>query len=128
ETIKKTIQSSFTFDASAQSNIKNRNNELRNLINEAHANIGERNKNIEEIKKVSNLDDIGPKLLKEAAKITANGTAIKIEPAHFEELFIEELKKYDKYLELVQSETENQEKLLSNIERKYHELTEERNR
>ncbi|CAG8453324.1 9142_t:CDS:10 [Racocetra fulgida] len=81
-----------------------------------HANIGERNKNIEEIKKVSNLDDIGPKLLKEAAKITANGTAIKIEPAHFEELFIEELKKYDKYLELVQSETENQEKLLSNIE------------
>ncbi|CAG8477414.1 9472_t:CDS:10, partial [Racocetra persica] len=121
-------RSSFTFDTSAQSNIKNRNNELRNLINEAHANIGERNKTIEEIKKVSNLDDIGPKLLKEAAKITANGTAIKIEPAHFEELFSEELKKYDKYLELVQRETENQEKLLSNIERKYQELTEERNR
>ncbi|RIB01840.1 BRO1-like domain-containing protein [Gigaspora rosea] len=128
EILKKTILSSSTFDASIQSDIKNREIELRNLINEAHANIGERNKTIEEIKKVSNLDDIGPKLLKEAAKITANGTAIKIEPAHFEELFIEELKKYDKFLVFVQREVENQEKLLSHIQGKYQELAEKRKR
>ncbi|CAG8808105.1 36878_t:CDS:10, partial [Gigaspora margarita] len=128
EILKKTILSSSTFDASIQSDIKNRENELRNLINEAHAKIGERNKTIEEIKKVSNLDDIGPKLLKEAAKITANGTAIKIEPAHFEELFIEELKKYDKFLAFMQREAENQEKLLNHIQGKYQELTEKRNK
>ncbi|CAG8441901.1 126_t:CDS:10 [Dentiscutata heterogama] len=94
----------------------------------ARANIGERNKTIEEVKKISNLDDIGPKLLKEAAKITANGTAIKIEPAHFEELFIEEMKKYDNFLVFVQRETENQEKLLNQIDGKYRELTEKRKR
>ncbi|CAG8795111.1 17148_t:CDS:10, partial [Dentiscutata erythropus] len=117
-----------TFDASTQSDIKSRENELRNLVNEAHANIVERNKTIEEVKKISNLDDIGPKLQKEAAKITANGTAIKIEPAHFEELFIEEMKKYDNYLVFVQRETENQEKLLNQIDGKYQELTEKRNK
>ncbi|CAG8593435.1 9056_t:CDS:10, partial [Scutellospora calospora] len=124
EILKKDILANSSFDVSVQSDIKEFDNKLRNLKNEAHANIGVRKKTEEEVKKVSNLDDIGPILLKEAAKITANGTAIKIEPAHFEELFDEELKKYDKFKDFVKSETENQEKLLNHIQ----ELTEERER
>ncbi|CAI2168502.1 19233_t:CDS:10 [Funneliformis geosporum] len=73
--------------------------DLRALINQSFQITRECETKIQEVKKTADLDDIAPILLKEAAKITsASNTSIKLEPAHFEDLFNEQLKKYDKYL------------------------------
>jgi hypothetical protein len=55
-------------------------------------------------------------LLKEAAKISsASNTSIKLEPAHFEDLFSEQLKKYDNFLSTCDKLSDIQEKVLASI-------------
>src|SRR4051812_33952083 len=59
---------------------------------------------------------LAPILLKEAAKISsASNTSIKLEPAHFEDLFSEELKKYDSFLSTCNKLSDFQEKVLASI-------------
>lgn len=59
---------------------------------------------------------LAPILLKEAAKISsASNTSIKLEPAHFEDLFIEQLKKYDSFLSTYNKLSDVQEKVLASI-------------
>ena len=55
-------------------------------------------------------------MLKEAAKISsASNTSIKLEPAHFEDLFSEQLKKYDNFLSTCDKLSDIQEKVLASI-------------
>ncbi|KAG9289057.1 hypothetical protein G9A89_015606 [Geosiphon pyriformis] len=89
--------------------------QLRGLYNQAQRLMNDREERIAEVQKFGNSDDIGPDLRKEAAKITAKGIGVKIESAHFEDFFAQHLNKYDPYLQLVKSETDTQEKLITSI-------------
>ncbi|CAO3587926.1 unnamed protein product [Absidia cylindrospora] len=66
----------------------------------------------DQAKRTSNADDISPALLKKAAELTAKSPVIKIDPAQFEDLFVDNLRKYDSYLMKVDEEDEKQGQLL----------------
>ncbi|CAG8560890.1 7713_t:CDS:10 [Diversispora eburnea] len=127
ETLANSIPSDNVSSGSAQLDIQEITNELRNQTNEAYNFMRDRQNTIQEVKKTADLDDIGPILLREAARITTtSGTSTKIEPAQFEELFTEQLKKYDRFLELIQQETERQNRVLIYIREKFQEFDEKR--
>lgn len=86
------------------------------LLEEVDQIIKARRIKLEEIKRIADEDDIGPALVAITNKLTANSSAVKIEPAHFEALFQEQLKKYDGYKRLVKEETATQEDLLFAIQ------------
>lgn len=86
------------------------------LLEEVDQMIKARRIKLEEIKRIADEDDIGPALVSITNKLTANSSAIKIEPAHFEALFQEQLKKYDGYKRLVKEETATQEDLMEAIQ------------
>ncbi|KAF9926352.1 pH-response regulator protein palA/rim20 [Mortierella alpina] len=90
--------------------------DLRMLLEEVDQMIKARRIKLEEIKRIADEDDIGPALVAITNKLTANSSAVKIEPAHFEALFQEQLKKYDGYKRLVKEETATQEDLLMAIQ------------
>ncbi|KAF9569935.1 pH-response regulator protein palA/rim20 [Mortierella alpina] len=90
--------------------------DLKMLLEEVDQMIKARRIKLEEIKRIADEDDIGPALVAITNKLTANSSAVKIEPAHFEALFQEQLKKYDGYKRLVKEETATQEDLLMAIQ------------
>ncbi|CAO3564907.1 unnamed protein product [Mortierella alpina] len=90
--------------------------DLRMLLEEVDQMIKARRIKLEEIKRIADEDDIGPALVAITNKLTANSSAVKIEPAHFEALFQEQLRKYDGYKKLVKEETATQEDLLMAIQ------------
>ncbi|CAG8511892.1 16671_t:CDS:10 [Acaulospora morrowiae] len=127
ETLVSSIPSGNMISGSTLAGLQETTNELRSQVNEAYKFMKDCQNTIQEVKKTADLDDIGPILLKEAAKITAtHGTATKIEPAQFEDLFNEQMKRYDKFLELTNKESERQEKILNNVREKFDELSEKR--
>ncbi|KAF9181542.1 pH-response regulator protein palA/rim20 [Haplosporangium sp. Z 767] len=90
--------------------------DLKMLLEEVDQIIKARRIKLEEIKRIADEDDIGPALVAITNKLTANSSAVKIEPAHFEALFQEQLKKYDGYKQMVKEETTTQEDLLMAIQ------------
>ncbi|CAG8486941.1 3280_t:CDS:10 [Acaulospora colombiana] len=127
ETLISSIPSGDTVVGTAQESLQGVTIELRSLVNEAYGFMKDCQNTIQEVKKTAGLDDIGPILLKEAARITAaNGTATKIEPSQFEDLFTEQMKRYDKFLELAEKESERQDRILNNVGEKFKELSEKR--
>ncbi|KAF9396360.1 pH-response regulator protein palA/rim20 [Podila verticillata] len=90
--------------------------DLKMLLEEVDQMIKARRIKLEEIKRIADEDDIGPSLVAITNKLTATSSAVKIEPAHFEALFQEQLKKYDGYKRLVKEETATQEDLLMAIQ------------
>ncbi|KAF9429235.1 pH-response regulator protein palA/rim20 [Entomortierella beljakovae] len=86
------------------------------LLEEVDQMIRARRIKLEEIKRIADEDDINPALVEITNKLTANSSAVKIDPAHFEALFQEQLKKYDGYKRLVKEETATQEDLLMAIQ------------
>ncbi|KAF8984474.1 pH-response regulator protein palA/rim20 [Entomortierella lignicola] len=90
--------------------------DLRMLLEEVDQMIRARRIKLEEVRRMADEDDIGPSLVAITNKLTANSSAVKIEPAHFEALFQEQLKKYDGYKRLVKEETATQEDLLMAIQ------------
>ncbi|KAF7721506.1 pH-response regulator protein palA/rim20, partial [Apophysomyces ossiformis] len=78
---------------------------LKQLVEEMQQQLAKRRVITERAKNASNADDISPALLKKAAQLTAKSPIVKIDPAQFEELFTEELRKYDEFL----MEIDNQE-------------------
>ncbi|KAI8066823.1 ALIX V-shaped domain binding to HIV-domain-containing protein [Gongronella butleri] len=69
----------------------------------------------DQAKRMANADDISPSLLKKAAELTAKSPVIKIDPAQFEDLFVEHLRKYDTYLMKVDQEDECQAQVLRDM-------------
>jgi len=107
--------------------IKKIKDELRALINQSFQIMRECETKIQEVKKVADLDDIAPILLKEAAKISsASNTSIKLEPAHFEDLFNEQLRKYDNFLSTCDKLSDIQEKVQESISDKFEEYNKKR--
>ncbi|KAF9356394.1 pH-response regulator protein palA/rim20 [Mortierella sp. AD094] len=90
--------------------------DLKMLLEEVDQMIRARRIKLEEVRRMADEDDIGPALVAITNKLTANSSAVKIEPAHFEALFQEQLKKYDGYKRLVKEETATQEDLLMAIQ------------
>lgn len=99
-----------------QKNEKQRlSTKLRDLVVEMQEHRKIRKVIKDQAKRVSNSDDISPALLKKAAELTAKSPVIKIDPAQFEDLFVENLRKYDTFLMKVDEEDEKQGQLLKEI-------------
>ncbi|CAB4419941.1 unnamed protein product [Rhizophagus irregularis] len=127
EMLEERIPSEFQSSEPDMDGIKKIKDELRVLINQSFQIMKECETKIQEVKKAADLDDISPILLKEAAKISsASNTSIKLEPAHFEDLFIEQLKKYDSFLSTYNKLSDVQEKVLASISDKFEEYNKKR--
>ncbi|KAI9475614.1 MAG: BRO1-like domain-containing protein [Benjaminiella poitrasii] len=85
------------------------------LVDDMDHRVQARERLIQTVKKISNGDDISPALLKKAAQLTSKSPLIKIEAAQFEDLFVEELKKYDEFIMKVDEEEERQTKMLRQL-------------
>ncbi|KAF8923241.1 pH-response regulator protein palA/rim20 [Dissophora ornata] len=89
---------------------------LQSLMEEGDGIIKARRIKMEEIKRLADEDDIGPALAAITNRLTANSSAVKIEPAHFEALFQEQLRKYDGYKRMIREEKATQDDLLNAIQ------------
>ncbi|CAJ0831811.1 2172_t:CDS:10 [Entrophospora sp. SA101] len=95
-------------DDATTNEVKRIANELRDLMNQVNDLKKEIQNKTQEVKRMADLDDI------ESARITSTGTT-KVEPAHFEDLFNQQLAKYDKFFKYIQQATIVQENLHNSI-------------
>ncbi|RCH89923.1 pH-response regulator protein palA/rim20 [Rhizopus stolonifer] len=93
---------------------------IKRLTEDMNQNIRLRKDLINQVKKASNADDISPALLKKAAELTAKSPIVKIEAAQFEDLFIEELRKYDHFIMTVDQQDEQQSTVLRQLHDAYY--------
>jgi programmed cell death 6-interacting protein len=93
---------------------------IKRLVEDMNQHKRLRKELIDQAKKASNADDISPALLKKAAELTAKSPIIKIEAAQFEDLFVEELRKYDHFIMTVDQEDELQNTILRQLNEAYH--------
>lgn len=90
---------------------------LRRLLEEVDPMLNARRVRFLEVKKTAEEDDIFPELLKIINQLTAKSSAFKIDLAHFEPLFQDELKKkYSGFKKLAEDEYETQNELLTAID------------
>ncbi|ORX79707.1 BRO1-domain-containing protein [Basidiobolus meristosporus CBS 931.73] len=91
--------------------------QLQALLYEMDEKMKARKKLVAEVRGFAEQDDIGPSLLRATVAISANASSpiVNIETSHFEDLFSQELRKYEHYLELVKEESVAQEELLENL-------------
>lgn len=95
-------------------------NTLKSLVQDMNERVKARKELVDRAKKASNADDISMALLKRAAELTARSPMVKIEAAQFEELFVQELKKYDAFIMAVDKEDEQQSALLKKLNEAFH--------
>ncbi|KAI8362722.1 BRO1-like domain-containing protein [Choanephora cucurbitarum] len=93
---------------------------IKRLVEDMNQNMRVRKELIEKAKRTSNADDISAALLKKAADLTAKSPIVKIEPAQFEDMFIEELRKYDQLIMAVDQQDEQQSMILRQLNEAYH--------
>ncbi|KAI9318569.1 BRO1-like domain-containing protein [Dichotomocladium elegans] len=94
---------------------------LKRLLGEMEEHLITRRQLIDRAKKISNADDISPVLLRRAAQLTAKSPIVKIDPAQFEELFADELRKYDDILMQVDRQDERQSQILRELAKTHQE-------
>ncbi|CDH53916.1 ph signal transduction protein [Lichtheimia corymbifera JMRC:FSU:9682] len=102
-------------DTESASNGREAVEQLRRLMDEMDEHLVMRRQITDKAKRISNADDISPALLKKAAQLTAKSPVIKIDPAQFEELFAEELRKYDDLLMQIDQQDERQNQILREL-------------
>ncbi|KAI9249192.1 BRO1-like domain-containing protein [Phascolomyces articulosus] len=100
--------------------------QLRALLDEMDDHLIARRQIADRARKLSNADDISPVLLKKAAQITAKSPVVKIDPAQFEELFVDELRKYDDILMEIDRQDERQNQVLREMARVHQEYSKAR--
>ncbi|CEI95311.1 hypothetical protein RMCBS344292_09501 [Rhizopus microsporus] len=93
---------------------------IKRLIEDMNQHLRIRRDLIDQAKKAANADDISPALLKKAAELTAKSPTVKIEAAQFEDLFIDNLRKYDSFVMTVDKEDEQQSIILRQLNDAYH--------
>ncbi|CAJ0760622.1 6259_t:CDS:10 [Entrophospora sp. SA101] len=108
-------------DDATTNEVKRIANELRDLMNQVNDLKKEIQNKTQEVKRMADLDDI------ESARITSTGTT-KVEPAHFEDLFNQQLAKYDKFFKYIQQATIVQENLHNSINENFKKFNEARRR
>ncbi|KAG0166770.1 pH-response regulator protein palA/rim20 [Apophysomyces sp. BC1015] len=96
---------------------------LKQLVEDMQQHLTERRVIVDRAKKASSADDISPALLKKAAQLTAKSPIVKIDPAQFEELFVEELRKYDEFLMKIDHQDERQTQVLREMTDVHQEYT-----
>lgn len=96
---------------------------IKRLVEEMNQHLRLRKEVAEQAKRVANADDISPALLKKTAEWTSSVKKgihhQKIEVAQFEDMFIEELRKYDTFLMTVDQEDERQSVVLKQLNEAY---------
>lgn len=94
---------------------------IKELVNEMDEHLITRRQIVDRAKKIANADDISPALLKKAAQLTARSPVVKIDPAQFEDLFVQELRKYDELLMQVDLQEERQNQVLRELAKAHQE-------
>ncbi|KAI9489347.1 ALIX V-shaped domain binding to HIV-domain-containing protein [Zychaea mexicana] len=100
--------------------------QLRELLDEMDDHLIARRQIVDRARRISNADDISPVLLKKAAQITAKSPVVKIDPAQFEELFVDELRKYDDTLMEIDRQDERQSQVLREMARVHQDYSKAR--
>ncbi|KEY74584.1 hypothetical protein S7711_05016 [Stachybotrys chartarum IBT 7711] len=91
---------------------------LRSAYNDVLRLESRRRKKVESLRENARRDDIKPDMLKEAARLERTYPTTPLVPAHFEDFFEQRLDRlYEVELEGVDKEAEEQDKLLSQVER-----------
>lgn len=88
---------------------------LKRLLDDVDTQLRVRRERVEEVRRLSESDDISPALLNQAAVLTSNSPSVKIEPAQFEDLFVTQMQKYEDFKKIVAIDEASQEKLLKEI-------------
>jgi len=90
--------------------------DLRKLVDEVDPILHAREIKLSDLKRTFEVDDIFPQLLKITNQLTAKSSAVKIDLAHFEPTFQEELRsKYGGFKQLAEDEETTQKELLEAI-------------
>ncbi|KAI9257288.1 BRO1-like domain-containing protein [Phascolomyces articulosus] len=88
---------------------------LRALLQECDDAATRRKRTMEEAHSLSAADDIADALLAKATELTGGSPTVKIEPAQFNQVFAQELKKYDGFLSVIQEVHNNQIRQISRL-------------
>ena len=89
---------------------------LRNSLNEVSRLESRRRRKIEALREKAKKDDINNSILTEAARLEREYPSQTVVPAHFEDFFEQRLSKYDSDLAGVKSESDEQDRLTSQLE------------
>jgi programmed cell death 6-interacting protein len=89
---------------------------LRNSLNEVSRLESRRRRKIEALREKAKKDDINNSILAEAARLEREYPSQTVVPAHFEDFFEQRLQKYDVDLAGVKSESDEQDRLTSQLE------------
>jgi programmed cell death 6-interacting protein len=89
---------------------------LRNSLNEVSRLESRRRRKIEALREKARKDDINNGILAEAARLEREYPSQTVVPAHFEDFFEQRLSKYDSDLAGLKSESDEQERLTSQLE------------
>lgn len=89
---------------------------LRNCLNELSRLETRRRRKIEALRDKAKKDDINSSILAEAARLEREFPSQIVVPAHFEEFFEQRLSKYDADLASLKTESEEQDRLASQLE------------
>jgi programmed cell death 6-interacting protein len=89
---------------------------LRNSLNEVSRLESRRRRKIEALREKAKKDDINNSILAEAARLEREYPSQTVVPAHFEDFFEQRLSKYDSDIAGVQSESDEQDRLTSQLE------------
>ncbi|KAL6714887.1 pH-response regulator protein palA/rim20 [Lecanora helva] len=88
---------------------------LRNSLDEVSQLERRRKRQIEKIRDKGKADDINNVILAETARLEREFPMQKIEPAQFENLFEHRLKRYDEYRDLISTESQEQDQVISQL-------------
>ncbi|RDA94578.1 hypothetical protein CP533_2428 [Ophiocordyceps camponoti-saundersi (nom. inval.)] len=100
------------------SELKSAVGKLRSAYNDVLRLESRRRKKMERLRESARADDIKPDILKEAARLERSYPTTAIVPAHFEDFFEQRLDRlYEPELEAIDREVEEQEKLLTLVDR-----------
>jgi programmed cell death 6-interacting protein len=89
---------------------------LRNSLNEVNRLESRRRRKIETLREKAKKDDINTSILAEAARLEREYPSQTIVAAHFEDFFEQRLTKYDSDLAALQTESDEQDRLTSQLE------------
>ena len=89
---------------------------LRDSLNEVSRLESRRRRKIEALREKAKKDDISSSILAEAARLEREYPSQPIVPAHFEDFFEQRISKYDSDFSALKSESEEQNRLISQLE------------
>ena len=119
------VPSSRTLESSDE--LKTAVRRVRSAYNDVQRLESKRRKKTESIRESARRDDIKPDILKEAARLEREYPSTQLVPAHFEDFFEQRLDRlYEPELQAMEKEEQEQDRLLSQVERANREFEAQR--